>query len=89
MAALYVRVTTDAQPVENQIRELRRRLASFSMESRPGRPFRPLAPEMPASLVDLDHIPATPRGNLPKLPDLIFHRLCVSAYSHVQRGALR
>jgi len=49
-AALYVRVTTDAQTVENQIRELRRRLASFSMESRPGRPFRPLAPEMPASL---------------------------------------
>src|SRR6516162_9870579 len=26
-----------------------RRLASLSMESRPGRPFRPLAPEMPAS----------------------------------------
>jgi hypothetical protein len=28
----------------------RRRLASFSMESRPGLPLRPLAPEMPASL---------------------------------------
>jgi integrase len=27
-----------------------RRLASLSIESRPGRPFRPLAPEMPASL---------------------------------------
>src|SRR5262249_19582345 len=37
---------------------------------------------------DLDYIPAPPLGDLPKLADLIFQRLCVRADSHVQRRTL-
>src|SRR5215510_8965391 len=39
--------------------------------------------------VDLHDVPTTPPGDLPKLADLIFDRLCVRADSHVQRRALR
>src|SRR6516225_7435795 len=39
--------------------------------------------------VDLHDVPTAPPGHLPKLADLILHRLCVGAHPHVQRCALR
>src|SRR5215467_426235 len=48
-----------------------------------------LSPRDAGVAVDLNHIPATPLGDLAKLADLIFHRLSVRADPHVQRRALR
>src|SRR5262249_4854598 len=48
-----------------------RRLASLSMESRPGLPFRPLQPEMPPRRYD--YPPAPPLGDLPKLADRTYN----------------
>src|SRR6202008_509165 len=39
-------------------------------------------------VVDLDYLPATPLGHLPKLADLIFHGLCVRGDPNVKRCTL-
>jgi hypothetical protein len=66
-----------------------RRLASFSMRSRPGPSVSALGAADAGVAVNLDHFPASVRGDLAEFMDLVLDRLVVGADSHVQCSPLR
>ena len=73
-AAIYVRVSTDKQTIENQLRELHPRLPA-------------LGPAYAGVAVLLHDLPPTALGNPVQFSELIFNGLLVSRYTDVNRGS--